>query len=78
MDQAERLANLILTSCRGCLVYTVCSMPCVDLYKMLRQHGVSIPPNLPNPVGLGHTVHRIVKEWRENGRERLGMETRVG
>lgn len=64
MEQAEKLAKLIINLCDGCLIYSVCSSPCFELYKKLEDNGVTIPPNLPSPVILGHTVSRIVKEWR--------------
>jgi hypothetical protein len=73
MKKAEMLAELILSLCEGCLVYRVCSMPCPELYIELRNRNVIVPSSFPNPVGLGHTVSRIVKEWRQHDQRRFNQ-----
>ena len=73
MERAEKLARLILSLCKGCLVYRVCSIPCPELYDELRSRNIIVPSSFPNPVGLGHTVSRIVKEWRQYEQRRFNQ-----
>jgi len=63
MREADRLVKIILDKCQGCLLYSVCSETCAELYKELINNNVNVPPGLINPVGMAQRVEEVVDRW---------------
>ena len=63
MREADRLVKIILDKCQGCLLYSVCSVSCTELYEELINNNVNIPLGLINPVGLAQRVEEVVERW---------------
>lgn len=66
MREADRLVKIILDKCQGCLLYSVCSESCTELYEELINNNVNIPLGLINPVGLAQRVEEVVERWGEH------------
>ena len=63
MREADRIVKIILDKCQGCLLYSVCSVSCTELYEELINNNVNIPLGLINPVGLAQRVEEVVERW---------------
>ena len=66
MREAERLVELILNKCQGCLLYSVCSESCIELYEELSNSGINVPLDLINPVGMAQRVKHVVDRCGEH------------
>jgi hypothetical protein len=65
MREAERLVEIILEKCQGCLLYTSCSESCVELYEVLKESNINIPLDLITPVSMAQRVKHVVDRWGE-------------